>query len=150
MAKEIVTSVEVAADPEHVWEVLTHFESWPDWHPAILEFSGRAAPGERLRFRSRSPEGGGAITIKPTVVAAEPGRRLSWHGHFVAPGLFDATHEFRLEPIPSGTRVIQSERFTGVLVSFLGGIVARTERDNARGDAGLKQRLERPDDLTTA
>jgi hypothetical protein len=150
MAKEIVTSVEVAADPERVWEVLTDFGSWPDWHPAILEFSGRAAPGERLRFRSRSPEGGGAITIKPAVVAAEPGRLLSWHGHFVAPGLFDATHEFRLEPIPSGTRVIQRERFSGVLVPFMGGIIARTERDNARGDANLKERLERRDDLTPA
>ena len=142
MAREIVTTVEVRGEPERVWEVLTDFEHWPEWNPAMLEFTGRAAPGERLRFRVRSPEGGGAVTLKPTVLAAEPGRLLRWRGHFMVPGLFDATHEFVLDPIPGGTRVTQRERVSGVLIGLMSGVIARTERDNARADAGLKQRVE--------
>lgn len=108
----------------------------------MVAFTGRAAAGERLRFRVRSPEGGGAVTLKPKVLAAEAGRLLRWRGHFMVPGLFDATHEFVLEPIAGGTRVTQRERMTGVLVGLMGGVIARTERDNARADAGLKHRVE--------
>ena len=142
MAREIVTAVEVEAGADHTWRVLTTFEEWPTWHPSMLEFEGSAAAGNRLRFRARSPEGGGAVTIRPRVLEADPGRLLRWRGHFLVPGLFDATHEFALEPTSRGTRVTQRERFTGILVPLMRGVLARTQRDNARADSALKARAE--------
>jgi len=65
-----------------------------------------------------------------------------WRGHFLVPGLFDGTHEFALEPLDSGTRVTQRERFTGILVPLMRSILARTERDNTRADRALKARAE--------
>ena len=142
MSHEIVSTIEIASPPERVWDGLVAFGDWPAWHPSISEFAGRAEPGQRLRFRARSPEGGGAVTLKPTVVAADPGRLLRWRGHFLMPGLFDATHEFALEPTAVGTKLTQSERFTGVLVPLMRKILARTERDNERADRALKARVE--------
>lgn len=142
MAKEIITAVDIAKPPAEVWRVLAAFEEWPDWHPSILEFAGSATAGNKLRFRARSPEGGGGVTLKPTVLDADSGRLLRWRGHFLVPGLFDATHEFVLEATGGGTRVTQRERFSGVLVPILRAVLARTERDNARADQALKARAE--------
>ena len=142
MPHEITTTIEIARPPERVWERLVAFAEWPAWHPSISEFAGRAEAGQRLRFRARSPEGGGAVTLKPTVLDADPGRLLRWRGHFLMPGLFDATHEFTLEPTPTGTKVTQRERFTGVLVPLMRKVLARTERDNDRADRALKIRVE--------
>lgn len=82
------------------------------------------------------------MTLKPVVLDAETGRLLRWRGHLLFRGLFDATHEFVLEATPRGTYVTQRERLTGVLVPLLGAVVKRTERDNARADAGLKAHVE--------
>lgn len=142
MAREIITSIEIGSPPEKTWDVLAALDEWPAWHPTITEFAGTATAGHRLRFRARSAEGGGAVTLKPTVLDAEPGRLLRWRGHFLVPGLFDATHEFVLEPTPRGTRVTQRERFTGILVPFMRAILARTERDNIRADGALKTQAE--------
>ena len=142
MAREITTTIDVKASPDRTWGVLAALGDWPAWHPSISEFAGFPSAGERLRFRAQSPEGGGAVTLKPTVLDAEPDRLLRWRGHFLVRGLFDATHEFHLEPTPSGTRVTQRERFSGVLVPLMGGVLARTERDNLRADQALKARAE--------
>ena len=142
MAQEIVSTIEVEDAPERVWEVLTAFGDWPAWHPSIEQFQGVAARGERLRFRARSPEGGGAVTVRPTVLDAQPSRILRWRGHFLVRGLFDGTHEFALEPTAHGTRVTQRESFSGLLVPLLKSVVARTARDNALADRALKARVE--------
>jgi hypothetical protein len=144
MSQEIITIIEIANPPERVWDALIAFDKWPAWHPSISEFTGRAEPGQRLRFRARSPEGGGAVTLKPTVRNADPGQLLRWRGHFLMPGLFDATHEFVLEPTALGTQVTQRERFTGVLVPLMRKVLARTERDNDRADRALKTWVETP------
>lgn len=142
MSAEIVTTVEIVSPPQAVWDGLVAFDEWPTWHPSIQEFAGRAQQGQRLRFRARSPEGGGAVTLKPTVLDADPGRVLRWRGHFLVPGLFDATHEFVLEPTATGTHLTQRERFTGILVPLMKRVLARTQRDNARADQALKASVE--------
>ena len=49
---------------------------------------------------------------------------------------------FVLDRTGRGTRVTQRELLSGVLVGLMGGVIARTKRDNARTDAGLKSRVE--------
>ncbi|MBB5782522.1 hypothetical protein [Nonomuraea jabiensis] len=60
------------------------------------------------------------------------------------PGLFDGTHEFVLTATNSGTRLIQSETFKGILVPFLGKMIAGTERNFARLNEALKRHVESP------
>jgi hypothetical protein len=58
------------------------------------------------------------MTFRPRVVKWEPGRELRWLGRLVVPRLFDGEHIHLLEPLAEDrTRYVQSERFSGVLVT---------------------------------
>ncbi|MFL9684594.1 SRPBCC family protein [Streptomyces sp. KL110A] len=118
-------SVEIAAEPEQVWDVLTDFDAYPRWNPFLQEAEVTSA-GAELRpgatLRNRMVDAGGASTFTPTVQVVEPDRELRWLGK-VGPGwLADGEHRFLIEPTGHGTvRLIQSERFTGVLIPFVEG-----------------------------
>jgi uncharacterized protein YndB with AHSA1/START domain len=75
MAKRLRTEIEVDADPERVWQVLTDFGAYAEWNPFMTQASGTAAVGERLTIRME-PEVGRAMTFRPTVLEAAPERRL--------------------------------------------------------------------------
>ncbi|HXV94113.1 MAG TPA: SRPBCC domain-containing protein [Pseudonocardia sp.] len=126
--KTLETRIDIAAPPLAVWEVLTDLARYAEWNPFVLEASGEVAVGARLHVRIR-PEGGRAMTFRPTVTAAEPGRRFAWLGRlWGVPGLFDGAHRFELEPIDGGTRLVHAEDFRGVLVP----LVARSLETGSR------------------
>jgi hypothetical protein len=77
VAKRLHATIGIDATPERAWQVLTGFAASPDWNPFITRASGTARPGERLHLRMRPPGGRGA-TLRPTVLEADPGRRLRW------------------------------------------------------------------------
>lgn len=90
-----------------------------------------------------APPGGRAMTFKPTVLAAEAGRELRWLSRFLVPGLFDGEHSFQLEELPGGrTRLIQAERFRGLLVGLSGGTLDKTRLGFEQMNRALKQRAE--------
>ena len=62
--------IDIDATPDEVWEVLTDFDDYGDWNPFITSITGPAEPGARLAV-ALAPPGGRAITMKPTVRAAE-------------------------------------------------------------------------------
>ena len=83
------------------------------------------------------------MTIRPTVLATEPDRELRWKGQLVVPGLFDGEHTFRIEPLDGQrSRFVHGERFTGILVSLVKGVLANTEQGFEQMNAALKQRVE--------
>ena len=60
------------------------------------------------------------MSFKPTVLRAEPNRELRWIGRLLMPGLMDGEHSFIIEPMEDNhVRFVQSESFTGVLVSLM-------------------------------
>ena len=118
MSHHISAAVDIEAPPERVWDVLVDLSSYEAWNPFIVEASGEVAAGRRLRLRMRPP-GGRSTTFRPTVQAAGGGE-LRWFGRLGIGGLFDGEHRFRLSPTnDGGTRLVQEERFTGVLVPLL-------------------------------
>jgi hypothetical protein len=119
MAKQLRAQVDIQASPQRVWEVLTDFAAYPDWNPFIVQARGSARVGERLTNRMQ-PVGGRAITFRPTVLEADPGRRLRWLGRLVAPGIFDGEHSFTIQPLGDGqVRLVQQERFGGLLAPLM-------------------------------
>jgi hypothetical protein len=144
MVKTLVTTIDIAAPPQRVWQVLSDLAGYPEWNPFIVAASGRLAAGERLILRMR-PVDGGERTLRPTVAEVRTGALLRWRGRLGAPGLLDVDHRFLLEAVPGGTRLVQEEDFGGLLVPF----VARTlDRGTLPAfvlmNEALKRRAEQP------
>jgi len=141
--REISAAVDIAATPDDVWDVLTDFDRYPEWNPFIREASGEARVGATLTLRM-FPAHGRPTTFRPRVLAAEPGRELRWLGRLVLPGIFDGEHRFELRSAGGVTRVVQSERFRGLLVPFVGKIINNTTENFRRLNDALKSRVEQP------
>jgi hypothetical protein len=134
--------IEIDAPPAAVWGVLADGASYPDWNPFIRKLAGDLREGERLAVEI-APPGGRALTFKPTVISALPNRELAWLGRFLVPGLVDGEHRFQIEELADGrTRLVQSERFSGVLVGAIRKTVRKTEAGFAEMNAAVKARVE--------
>jgi hypothetical protein len=139
---EIVTETAVAVPPGVVWDILTDFARYAEWNPFIVHAEGVARAGTRLTVRIEPP-GGRGMTFRPTVLAADPGHELRWLGRLVVPGLFDGEHRFVLEASGGGVRLVQAERFRGLLVPLLRRQVeGPTRRGFEAMNAALKARAE--------
>jgi hypothetical protein len=115
---EVRTEIEIDATPARVWSVLTDFPSHPQWNPFIRAIAGSLETGRKLVV-SVQPQGGRAMTFKPTLLVADAQRQLRWRGHFLVPGIFDGEHYFEMTPHGDDqTRFVHGERFSGLLVSM--------------------------------
>lgn len=123
----IATQIDIPATPEQVFAVLVDFPAHARWNPFFAKMEGEAVVGATLDIAARNKEGGEGMRFRPTVLEVEPGRRLRWKGKLFVPGLFDGTHDFRLEAIDGGTRVHHGEEFRGLLIPFVGGVLRETE-----------------------
>jgi hypothetical protein len=135
MRHEIRSEIDIEAPPAAVWAELADLADYEEWNPFITRAQGSAQPGERLSLRMQ-PAGGRAMTIRPRVTDASADSTLEWLGHLGVPGIFDGRHRFELSATPTGTHLVQSESFRGVLVrplrrSLDGGTLAGFEAMNA-------------------
>jgi hypothetical protein len=143
MRKHLSTRIEIHADADRVWQVLTDFAGYAEWNPFILQAEGEPRPGHRLVLRMQ-PAGGRAATFRPTVLEARPPSRLRWLGRLGLPGLLDADHTFAIDPLPGGGVVLrQEEEFRGAVVPFLARSLDRgTLPAFAAMNEALKHRAE--------
>lgn len=117
--KEFRTEIEFDGTAQEVWDVLADLPGHAEWNPFIKKLEGELRPGATLEVRLE-PEGERGITMRPTVLAAEPGRELRWLGHLLVRGIFDGEHRFLIEETgPGRVRLTQSERFGGILVPLM-------------------------------
>jgi len=117
--RELSTEIEFEGTPQEVWDVLTDLPAYAQWNPFIKAIHGEPRTGAKLEVRME-PEGERAMTFRPMVLMAEPGREFKWLGHLLVPGIFDGEHRWLIEEIDAGrVRFTQSERFGGILVPLL-------------------------------
>ena len=141
MPNMIETEILIRAAPERVWEALMDFAAYPGWNPFILAIEGSPRAGETLRVTMRPP-GGSAQTFKPKVLRADAPEAFVWRGSLPIPRLFTGTHSFQLTRTGDGTRLRQSESFSGILVPLLRKMLLRTEDGFNQMNAALKARAE--------
>ncbi|MBE0582952.1 MAG: SRPBCC domain-containing protein [Desulfofustis sp.] len=141
--RSIEAEIEIRGTPEQVWAVLTGFSDYPNWNPFIRQAAGIPSEGARLSVRIQPPDGA-AMSFRPTVKVAAPGRELLWLGHFLVPGLFDGEHQFKIEALnPVNVRFTQTEIFRGLLVHLVPkSIYEKTEAGFAAMNRALKERVE--------
>jgi hypothetical protein len=112
MAHEVTTSIEIAATPENVWEVLADLASYPRWHPVFLSVTGQPAAGSTLTITTTHPTSGRTITGKVKVRTAEPGRELRWVSKLA--GMTISERVFALSPDAGSTMLVQSQTYRGL------------------------------------
>lgn len=134
------TSIDVAASPERVWEVLVDVERWPEWTDSVSSVrpldAGPLAVGSRVEVsQPRIPTG------TYTVTALEPGSVFIWEQR--QPGSTVTAHH-ECARLPDGdTRVELRVVMTGAVGRVVGRLYRKlTDRYLAIEAAGLKLRAE--------
>jgi hypothetical protein len=143
MSTRLRTSIDIDAPAGAVWAALADLAAYPDWNPFIVRAEGEVVVGSTLTL-TMQPVGARGTTVRPTVLEADPGRRLRWRGRLGLAAVFDADHTLTIEERPGGVRLVQAELFRGLLVPF----VARSLRSHTLPafdamNRALKQRVER-------
>lgn len=75
--RKLERSIDIAASPARVWEVIADVERWPEWTAsvtrAVIVTGGRLTPGSRVRIHQPK--------LRPaewTITDWQPGVRFTW------------------------------------------------------------------------
>lgn len=133
-------TVEIAAPPDRVWEVLTDVEQWSQWTETVTSVvrleEGPLRPGSRAKVNQpKVPE------TEYVVTELDPGRSFTWAA--AGPGV-TTTARHDVEALPGGrSRVTLAVEQRGWLGSLMGRFYrGLTDRYLANEAAGLKARCE--------
>ena len=123
------SEIEIAADQDAVWDVLTDFEGWPTWNPDVkaLSIDGDVSPGTNFKWKS------GPASITSTIQRVERPRLIAWTGKTFG---MSAIHVYRLDVRDGGTVVHTEESFEGWLARLLRGQMRKTLQNAL--DSGLR------------
>ncbi len=77
--KTVDASIEIAAAPDRVWQVISDLEAFSSWNPFITKAMGRLVVGDRLII-TIAPPGGKSMNFKPKVLEVDPNHRIRWIG----------------------------------------------------------------------
>lgn len=140
---ELVSEIEIRADPGRVWAVLTAFPEYPSWNPFIRQIAGSLAVGGTITAILKPP-GTFGMTIHPVLLSVDPGRELRWAGRLTLSGMFEAEHSFEIRHLSDQSSIlVQRERFSGLLLPFFElTLKDATARGFAAMNAALKERAE--------
>ena len=113
--KTYQTTIDIAASPAAVWQVLT--QKLPDDPTAfgILRLDGNVAKGAKIKLWSEvAPDRAFALTV----VTFDAPQKMVWRGGMPL-GLFTGTRTFTLTPNGAGTTFHMQEVFTGLMSGMI-------------------------------
>lgn len=87
----LTSTIDIAATPEQVWDVLSDFDSYGQWSN-FSRVSGTATKGTRLSIRMPG------MSFRPFVTAAVPNQELEWSATIASERFFVGRHTFTLDP----------------------------------------------------
>ncbi|MCA9655610.1 MAG: SRPBCC domain-containing protein [Myxococcales bacterium] len=143
LAREIRTEIEIAAPPQAVWDVLAELEHWSEWNRVVLglRLRGPLREGTRGRLTLQLPPPVGPRSLSVELVAVRAPHELAWQGGIR--GVVRGRHGFVLEPTEHGTRLVHTERFSGLAVPPVIAVLrSRLLEGYHRLNEGLRRRCE--------
>ena len=142
--REIRTEIDITAQPEKVWSILTDASHYPEWNPFITSAEDGFAVGRKIRIHCEPPNGR-PMSFHPICLERNENQTLRWRGSLGIRGLFDGEHIFELESVgESKTRFVQREKFSGILVPLVwSSMAANTRKGFEMMNQKLKERAER-------
>ena len=104
--------IEINADPETIWNVITDIEGWPDWNPDVKNASleGNVAKGSKFRWKASS------VTITSIFQKVDKPRFLGWTGKTMG---IEALHTWKFEPKNGKTLAKTEESWEGPLTHVM-------------------------------
>lgn len=141
--RAISTEVEIAAPPPEVWAKITDINGWSDWNPTVTKIGGAAVKGEMLDITISAEDGSDGPNYLAMIVELEEPKTFRWRAKMMSEAVFKNDRIFTLEPTETGTRLIHSEEFSGMMVPIMWGFF-ETGVPKILGDmnAALKSTLE--------
>jgi hypothetical protein len=142
MARVIERAVDINASAQDVWAVLSDLEGFHAWNPFMTAAKGDFTVGARPQITMTLPESK-PMTFSPTVLEVVENSKVRWLGKLGVRGIFDGEHTLTIEPrVGGGVRFVNHERFSGLLVPFMGGTVKKAEGAFDAMNQALKARAE--------
>ena len=127
--------------PSDVWKIVSNSAAYHDWNPFITRVDGDFKEGATIHITLGT--GPDSMVFVPTVLLVRPGQDLCWRGSVWIRGIFDGTHCIHLSSVTEGTRLEQTESFSGLLVGRLTeDVIEETQRNFQAMDDAVKQRAE--------
>lgn len=113
---EYRVGVNIAAQPDVVWALLTDAPKYPEWNSTVISIEGSIEPGQEIALRAKiDPK----RTFDLTVSTFEPDQRLVWEDGGRA---FKGVRTFTLTPREDGTTdVTMAEVLTGSMMGMIEG-----------------------------
>ena len=113
--KSVRAEITIPVEPEVIWSVLTNPETYGEWNPILTAVDGVFVKGATLTVAMRTDDGS-TSTVMSKVEAIEAPSKINQTGGI--PLVLTFNHTWSLEEMPEGTRVTQSEYYTGIGVLF--------------------------------
>ncbi|GAA93607.1 uncharacterized protein L969DRAFT_44384 [Mixia osmundae IAM 14324] len=140
---EIKTSIVINSSPGRVRSIFLDFAKYPEWASFLtsVEPVGALEPGQCIQASIHPPDGS-PMAIKP-YIKLNDNQIFSWVGSI--PLLFTGEHSFEFQDHDGATLLVQSETFTGLLVTPLMswyGHGSKTEAGFVAFNESLKKRVE--------
>lgn len=140
--KKIETEIDIKAQPDQVWKVLMDFKNHPLWNPFIKSISGTPREGNNITVEL-GDVGEKGMVFKPKVLICKENQEFRWKGKLLVRGIFDGEHYFKMKTNDSGgCTFIQGEKFSGLLVPFVGGLLRDTKGNFKLMNDALKTHVE--------
>ncbi|MBP1910392.1 SRPBCC domain-containing protein [Methanolobus bombayensis] len=141
---KICTDIVIDSPINEVWNVLTDFDKFEAWNPFITKIKGKLELGSKLEVHIQAP-GMKEIDLYPVLTKVEPVNELRWLGNLWVKGIFDGEHAFRLEELENNrTRLIQCERFKGILAPLILHLIGEKTREGFENmNTSLKNKCEK-------
>ena len=105
----------ISAPPDAVWAVLMDTSKYREWNPVFVGVEGAYAEGRTVTNTVRFPNGSD-VRMEAAVKRLTTSRELRQTGG--VPGLLTFDHQWLLEAVPGGARVIQHEVDRGLWLWF--------------------------------
>ncbi|NQV41455.1 MAG: SRPBCC domain-containing protein [Candidatus Marinimicrobia bacterium] len=141
--REIRTEIEINAPQTEVWDILMAFDQWSDWNPTVNQASGTASLGSKVRITMAGPEGKNGQKYSADITTFEAPRSFRWRAVMLAGFLMTNDRSFELEPAGEGTKLVNTEHFSGLLVSLLWSKLENFVPDSLKAmNEALKAKVE--------
>ena len=113
---QVKTEIEINANIEKVWKILTNFENWSTWNPIIAKAKGEAKEESSLNITMKTKEGKNANSYVANIIKVDNLKSLHWKAKMMAYFIFTNDKIFELEETSNGVKLTHIENFSGLMV----------------------------------